>query len=454
MQESITFTDKAHKIKPWRLPSHQDYLFMNANIVNTLDGTILSNHTVFISGGIIKSIISPSTDASNIPDPESPSTKVINLEGKYLCPGLIDAHVHLMAVPGFEDLSKAFGNPFAVSAFRQPYVCGQMLARGFTTVRDCGGATLALKEAIEDGVFPGPRLFISCHALSQTGGHGDIRGPHNHTECCGGANGDLGRICDGVPDCIKAAREQIRTGADFIKIMGGGGVSTPTDKLEHLQFTPEEMKAITTVAANADMWATAHAYTPTSIRHAIDNGCKGIEHGNLLDEQTAALMAEKDIFLTPTLTTYSEMNSPEWPNYLPTESATKNEQVLQAGINSLRIASEAGVTICFGTDLLGPLGAAQTHEFKIRSQVLPPTALLQTATINPARMLRQEERLGQIKEGFVADMLVLNQNPLEDILVLDRPEEHLLVVMKEGRVFKSRWSKLPADTPRAQVLIE
>lgn len=165
-------------------------------------------------------------------------------------------------------------------------------------------------------------------------------------------------------------------------------------------------------------------------------------------------MAEKDIFLTPTLITYAEMNSPEWPGYLPPESATKNDEVLQAGINGLKIASEAGVTICFGTDLLGPLGAAQTHEFTIRSQVLSPIALLQTATINPARMLRQEERLGQIKEGFVADMLVVNENPLEDILVFDRPEEHLLVVMKEGRVFKSRWSKLAADTVRAEVMIE
>lgn len=165
-------------------------------------------------------------------------------------------------------------------------------------------------------------------------------------------------------------------------------------------------------------------------------------------------MAEKDIFLTPTLITYAEMNSPEWPNYLPPESSTKNNEVLQAGINSLKIADEAGVTICFGTDLLGPLGAAQTREFTIRSEVLSPLKLLQTATINPARMLRQEGKLGQIAEGFVADILVLNKNPLEDILVFDRPEEHLLVVMKEGRVFKSRWSKLPADTPRPEVLIE
>lgn len=174
----------------------------------------------------------------------------------------------------------------------------------------------------------------------------------------------------------------------------------------------------------------------------------------MIDEATAKLMAENDIFLTPTLITYAEMGSPEWPGYLPPESAAKNDAVLEAGINSLKIASEAGVTMCFGTDLLGPLGAAQTKEFTIRSQVLSPLALLQTATINPARMLKQEKRLGQIQPGFVADILILNENPLEDIEVFDQSEEHLLVVMKEGRIWKSRWSKLPADTPAPRPFIE
>lgn len=174
----------------------------------------------------------------------------------------------------------------------------------------------------------------------------------------------------------------------------------------------------------------------------------------MIDEATAKLMAEKDIFLTPTLITYAEMGSPEWPGYLPPESAAKNDAVLKAGINSLKIASEAGVTICFGTDLLGPLGAAQTKEFTIRSQVLSPLALLQTATVNPARMLKQEKRLGQIQPGFVADILILNKNPLKDIEVFDRSEEHLLAVMKGGRIWKSRWSKLPADTPAPRPFIE
>ncbi|KAH0359333.1 amidohydrolase, partial [Aureobasidium melanogenum] len=337
-------------------------------------------------------------------------TTIVDLEGRYLCPGLIDAHLHLMAVPGFEDLSKAFGNAFAVSAFRQPYVCQQMLARGFTSVRDCGGATYAFKEAIEDGVFPGPRLFLSVHALP-------FRYPR----------------------------------ADFIKIMAGGGVTTPMDKLENVQFTAEEVQAITTVANNADLLTTAHAYTPRSIRHPIDNGCRGIEHGNFIDEPTAQLMAEKGAFLTPTLVTYAEMN--DWPGYLPPESAKKNSVVLEAGIRSLRIAKDAGVTICFGTDLLGPLTSAQTREFTIRSEVLSPSELLRAATTNPARMLGCEGRLGQIKPGFVADMLVLNQNPLDEITILDRPMDHLLAVIKDGRVCHSRWSNLSVDISKSLPLL-
>lgn len=171
MQQKTPYPDKATKIKPWRLPTPKTYIFSNANIVNTLDGSIRKNASVLLSNGFIQEIY----DTEPSKRTPAPDAITVDLAGRFICPGLIDSHVHLMAVPGFEDLSKAFGSSFAESAFRQPYVCDQMLSRGFTSVRDCGGATLALKEAIEDGVFPGPRLFISVHALSQTGGHSDIR---------------------------------------------------------------------------------------------------------------------------------------------------------------------------------------------------------------------------------------------------------------------------------------
>jgi imidazolonepropionase-like amidohydrolase len=438
-------------LKPWKPQLQNTYIFKNANLVDPVSGTILSNRTVKISSGLINFVTPTEKDYIIVP---STSEFTIDLTGKYLCPGLIDNHVHISAVPGEKNLGDLFGLDVTISTIRQPYVCQQMLRRGFTSVRDCGGATLALKEAISEGLIQGPRLFIAGHALTQTGGHGDPRGPHNHDDCCGGTVMALGRLCDGVPECIKAAREELRTGADFIKIMAGGGVASPTDKLENVQFTAEEVRAISTVAKNSNTYVTAHAYTPRSIRHAIENGATGIEHGNLIDEDTAKYMAERDIFLTPTLITYAEMASPEFPGFLPIESETKNAEVLQAGMRSLEIASKAGVTICFGTDLLGPLGIAQTKEFALRAKALSPKAILQSATINPARIFGLSDFLGQIKTDFAADMLILNENPFDDISIFDHPEKHVLAVIKDGRVFHSRWSKLPQDAVDSVPMIE
>jgi imidazolonepropionase-like amidohydrolase len=228
--------------------------------------------------------------------------------------------------------------------------------------------------------------------------------------------------------------------------MGSGGVSSPTDKITHLQFTPEEIRSMVECAKNAGTYVTAHAYTSEAIRHCIDNGVKGIEHGNFLDAETAAIMVEKGCYLTPTLITYDQMASPKWKGYLPPSETAKNLEVLDAGLKALKIASDAGVAICFGTDLLGPLGAAQTHEFNLRSQVLSSLEVLRSATLNPARMFGREDSLGQVKEGFEADLLILGANPLDDVTILDKPEQYVKAVMKEGRVYKSRWAEIAEDS--------
>ncbi|PSR77155.1 amidohydrolase [Coniella lustricola] len=442
-------------LKPWLRPSPYQYILTNANVVDVVNGIILPNKTVTLRDGFIHSI----TDTGNATAPSNAeeaalrdttseatvSTVTIDCRNHYLTPGLIDCHVHLMAVPGFSSLASAFGNPNDVSVLRQPYVCAQMLHRGFTSVRDCGGALLALKEAVADGVFPGPRLFIAGHALSQSGGHADYRSAHDHSFCCGGTTTGLGRIANGVPQCMQAVREEIRAGADFIKVMGSGGVSSPTDRIDHLQFTGAELRAMAECAANAGTYMTAHAYTARAIRHCIDNGARGIEHGNFLDAPTARLMAERGCFLTPTLVTYAEMASARWRGYLPPESASKNTEVLDAGLKALRTAHEAGVTICYGTDLLGPLGQAQTHEFALRAQVLPSLEVLRSATVNAARLLMREEELGQVRAGFAADVLLVRANPLEDVTVFDDPERNVALVIKEGRVCKSRWEGVVED---------
>jgi imidazolonepropionase-like amidohydrolase len=244
---------------------------------------------------------------------------------------------------------------------------------------------------------------------------------------------------------MAAVRDEIRCGADFIKIMGSGGVASPTDKLEQLQFTTSEIQAMVECANNAGTFVTAHAYTTKAIRHCIDNGVKGIEHGNFVDAPTARLMAEKGVYLTPTLITYAQMATDKWKNFLPPESQVKNAQVLKSGLEALRIASEAGVTMCYGSDLLGPLGSAQTQEFSLRSQALKPLEILRSATVNPAKMMGCETTLGQLKEGFQADVLIMDKNPLEQIEIFDHPEKYILEVMKDGLVYRSQLESLAVD---------
>ncbi|KAJ5997567.1 hypothetical protein N7499_006038 [Penicillium canescens] len=431
--------DISRVIKPWKLHPQRTLVFVNATIIDPSQGELIHNATVRISDGKITQIV---TDGSITATEDVPGDNVIDLTGKYLCPGLIDCHVHIAVVPGEADLRAYKDMTERISLLRQPLVLKSMLERGFTSIRDCGGASLAIKEAVEDGVFPGPRLFIAGYALSQTGGHGDMRGPHDAQLCCGGSLSGISRIVDGPAECYKYAREELRQGADFIKIMGGGGVASPTDRIEHVQFSDEEIKAIVTVARNAGTYVTSHSYTPQAIQQAIKLGVRGIEHGNLIDLETANMMAEMDVFLTPTLIAHVMSKQ---LNFLPPDGAAKNDEVLEKGLKAMKIAVEAGVTVCFGSDLLGPMHFAQSKEFSVRSKVLSPLQILRSATVNAARLIMQEDRLGQIREGFAADLLILNENPLEDITVLDRVEEHMMGVIKDGRVSTSRWEALRVD---------
>lgn len=425
--------DMASVVKPWRLPPQTSYIFYNANVIDPVEGAVLSNATITLAGGKIHSVTQTHPDQLSREDilPEN----VVDLQGKYVCPGLIDCHVHVAVVPGEADLAAYRDMTIERSLIRQPHVLKSMLSRGFTSVRDCGGAGYPMKEAIEEGVLPGPRLFVAGRALSQTGGHGDMRSQHDTQLCCGGHESGISRIVDGVPECLRFAREELRQGADFLKIMGGGGVASPTDQIEHVQFSDEEIRAMVTVARNAGTYVTSHSYTPAAIRQAIAMGVRGIEHGNLVDEETVRLMAQTGAFLTPTLVAHATAKK---LGFLSAESDGKNTEVLAKGLHALKLATDAGVTVCFGSDLLGPMHFAQSQEFAVRKQVQTPLQLLRSATVNAAKLLMREKSLGQVKEGFVADLLVLEGNPLEDISLLERPESSVLAVVKDGRVACSR----------------
>lgn len=455
--ESVDEEDHERLIKPWKAYPQKSYCFQNANIIDPVKGSVHRSATVHIAGGLITKVELNSSTSS----PIDQSVTVIDLHGKYLCPGLWDNHVHVRAVPGDAQWRDTQTIDPTTSALRQAYVLKQMLSRGFTTVRDCGGADLALKQAVADGLILGPRLLIAGKFISQTGGHGDSRGSLDTSAldtCCAGSGGGSRNfpsyVVDGIPACLSAARSNLRQGADFLKIMSSGGVASPTDAIDTVQFTPEEIRAITACAANNNTYVTAHAYTPRAIRQAVENGVRGIEHGNLLDRETAEYMAAQGAYLTPTLTTYAAMANERYKGYMPAGAMEKNLQVLDAGLRGLKIAADAGVRICYGSDLLGYLGEAQSDEFALRKRVLSAVEILRSATTTPAGMNGLEGKVGRVEDGCVADLLVLNANPLDDIAVLGKPEEHLLAVIRDGRVVVSRWSKLEVDAVRPGALIE
>ncbi|KAH7096847.1 hypothetical protein BKA62DRAFT_820581 [Auriculariales sp. MPI-PUGE-AT-0066] len=436
--------------KPWVRPEAAALLIKNVRVVDPATASVSEPVDVTVENGRVKSI--GQTDTSPLG-----SGRTIDLDGKFICPGPIDCHVHVTAVPGVRTMGELLDMPEELISLRTSYVLKDMLSRGFTTVRDTGGASKSIATAIEEGLIDGPRLFVCGKGISQTGGHGDFRKEPrpSATSCCGSVR-SICRVADGVDAVIKATREELSLGADFIKsrpgglsaeqVMAGGGVASPTDAIETVQFLAEEIQAITrTCKQMGNFHVTAHAYTVESINHAIDNGVRGIEHGNLIDEPTAQRMAKEGIFLTPTLSCYGIMVRPPFENFLPESGKKKNEEVMKQGLQALLLAESAGVTVCYGTDLLVSMHALQTEEFTVRASILPSANILRHATINAAKLLRRTGELGTLIPGAIADIIVLDANPLDDIHILDRPETHLFAVIKEGRVARSRIEGLPAE---------
>jgi len=370
--------------------------------------------------------------------PAAGGAELIDLDRRVLMPGLIDAHVHLIATTA--DMGALANDPVTLTALRAGGIAEAMLMRGFTTVRDAGGADWGLAMAIEEGLIRGPRLFYSGRVLSQTGGHGDMRPRVNDWGmclCCL-ANAQFTAIADGVDEVRKAARTELKRGANQIKIMASGGVAWPTDPIWNLQYSEEEIRAAVWEATSWQTYVMAHAYTPEAISRCVEFGVRSIEHGNLIDAPTAALMAEKDAWLVPTLVTYDSLHRYGAEYGLPPVSVAKVDDVRTQGLQSLEIARSAGVNIGFGTDLLGGMHKDQSGEFAIRAQVLSPFEVLVSATSGNARLLERPGELGTVAEGALADLIAVNGNPLDDIGVLDGQGENIALIMKGGTLFKSK----------------
>lgn len=402
-----------------------DMLLTNFALLDVADGVLRSGYQVLITGNRITAVDRGIS---------APGIEVIDLGGRTLMPGLIDCHVHIApgAVLNQPKLSLSFTAARGVMWMRQ------MVHRGFTTARDAGGADAGYRKAVEARISVGPRLFVAGRAISQTGGHGDKRWPSEPACSCGESMGSLARIADGVPECRRAVRDELRMGANHIKVMAGGGVSSPSDSLSHLQYSDEELLAIVDEAARQNTYCMAHVYTARGIRRAVELGIRTIEHGNFLDDDTAKVMAERGAFLVPTLVTYRVDGANGAKIGFTPEVLEKNNEVLEAGTRSLEIAARNGVKIAYGTDLAYSSKVHQPEEFLVRAEVQKPADILRSATLVGAEVINMVGKLGVVAPGAYADLLAVDGNPLEDLGVLQNEGAMMAAIIKDGEFIKNQ----------------
>jgi len=362
--------------------------------------------------------------------------ETIDLKNAITMPGLIDCHVHVLSAHANMAINMELPNSWIV--LKSAEIMKDMLMRGFTTVRDLAGADRGLQMAQEDGLMDAPRLVICGKALSQTGGHSDQRGPFHNRSMNPYLHrlGALGRLCDGVPEVIKAAREEIKGGANFIKIMADGGVSSPTDPVGFFGFTMDELKAIVEVAKGSGTYVAAHLYDDTCINRALDAGIECVEHGNRMSDDTIARIAKEGQFVVPTNITYDRL-AKEGADYgLPPASVAKIEDVREAGLERLDKLYKAGITVGYGSDLIGGMHPHQSGEFTLRGRYLPADAVIRSATVDAAKVLHMEGKVGVIAPGAHADLIVVDGNPLEDLSLLINQGAHMPMIIQGGVVKK------------------
>lgn len=407
-------------------------LFKNCTLIDFKKRALLKGYSILIKNNLI--------DAVSAEAPKVDNAQVIDLKGKMILPGFIDAHVHVTAA----ELDLANEHiPTSEVSLQAARFMEDMLMRGFTTIRDAGGADMGLANAIEKGIIKGPRLFYCGKAISQTGGHGDFRKPNIGDLCsCSTSASNISVVVDGINEVRKAVRNELRKGATHVKIMASGGVASPTDRVTNKQFSIEEIKAIVEEATDAGVYVMAHAYTHESILRCVENGVRTIEHGNRLNEQTAEMMAKRGAYLVPTLVVYESLADLGPKNNYPPESIAKIEQVRSAGIEAIKIARSKGVKIGFGTDLLGVEGQRwQAKEFVIRSAAEEPIDTIYSATAVNAEILNQVGKLGVIAPGAYADLIIVDGDPLQDISILSGQGESLDLIMKNGVIYKNHLTK-------------
>lgn len=415
-------------------------LINNVQIFNGKDEKTTTGN-VLIVGNLISKI-----STAPIPTNRSADVQIIDGKGKFLMPGLIDAHVHTMmeSIPMQVAMMADIGyvNLVAASAAEK------QLLRGFTSVRDLGGNSFSLKMAIDQGLAKGPRIYPSGATISQTGGHGDFGLPTDVPRQMGGPLSYMEKtnmtiIADGADQVLMRTREQLRQGASQIKLMAGGGVTSNYDPLDVAQYSDEEFKAAVLAAENWGTYVTVHAYTPKAITTAINAGVKCIDHGQLIDEPTARLMAEKGIWLSLQPFLDDEDSNPH-----PEGSANRKKQLeMSSGTeNAYALAKKYKIKTAWGTDVLfdPKIAARQNAKLTKLTKWYTPYEVLKMSTSTNAELLALSgprnpypNKLGVLEEGAYADMILVDGNPIQNIKLIEDPAKNFLLIMKDGVVYKN-----------------
>lgn len=406
----------------------QDIYLQCGKILDVETGKYLNEHTIIISGNKITSI------EKGFQEPSEASAQVVDLKTMTVLPGLIDFHVHIEGESSPSAYLEKFTLDKADIAFRAQEIAARTLRTGFTSVRDLGGTgvNIALRDAINKGLVQGPRIFTAGKAIGTTGGHAD---PTNgYRSDLAGDPGPAEGVINGVADARKAVRQRYKNGADCIKITATGGVLSMAHNSQNPQFTLEEIKEICKVANDYGYHVAAHAHGDEGMQRAVIGGVKTIEHGTLMSEATMDLMIKHDAYLVPTITAGKEVSiNAEKPGYFPPRIAEKALEIGPKIQNTFAKAYKKGVGIAFGTD-----AGVYTHGENAREFVYMVEAgmreldAIKSATMTNAMILKKEKELGQVKEGFLADIIAVEGDPLKDISILGDVQ----FVMKDGKVIK------------------
>jgi imidazolonepropionase-like amidohydrolase len=407
-------------------------LLKNARIFDGTNADCPEGMYLRVSDGLIQEVSAKPITASD--------ARVLDVGGRSVMPGLIDAHLHAYCSDVSMQKVETIGEPYRTAhAIR---MLGHALDCGFTTVRDIGGGDYSLAKAIADGLVRAPRFFYAGKVLSMTGGHGDLRPleqkSHHHELCSCGIVNWACRMADGVDACIHAARDELRQGAHCIKIMGSGGVASPTDPIWMNQYREDEIRAIVNECSERRTYVAAHCHPASAIRRCIEFGVRSIEHGTLIDDDTARFAAERGAYIVPTMVVIFALFEMGRQLGFPAASQEKAEYAYTQALSGMDKMRSAGVKLGFGTDLLGVTYAQQCREFTIRSDVFTPLELLRQATSVNAELMMQQGKLGCIAPGASADLLVVDGDPLKDISLLAADGKNLRAIVRGGEVVKDQ----------------